>query len=377
MARYHRVLIAATVLLLGALAAMPAAAKPIGDPAFQRTWDRTDKPVAEQRVSRTWMWGPEGNSPALVEPYDVYDGLDQNQQVRSHRIMRTVQYFDKSRMEINDPNGDQSSIWYVTNGLLVHEMITGQLQLGDAGFEMHDPAQANVTGDPDDANAPTYATFTSLLDSPAIQAGSAITQALDRNGRTGDGPGLATYGVTAGSPVSSDIHHEVASVFWDFMNSSGLVSENGDFHSAPLFQNPFYASGYPITEPYWTRVKVGGSEKWVLVQAFERRVLTFTPDNPDGWKVEAGNVGQHYYQWRYSQLGTSPIPASSPVAHGFDPAKYTGQGDRYNCTDFASQAEAQAVLRADPSDPNRLDRDGNGIACESSPGPKDTLPVTR
>ena len=117
--------------------------------------------------------------------------------------------------------------------------------------------------------------------------------------------------------------------------------------------------------------------KWVLVQAFERRVLTHAPDNPDGWRVEAGNVGQHYYQWRYSQLGTSPITASSPVAHDFDPGKYIGQGDRYNCSDFASQAEAQAVLRVDPSDPNRLLKDGNGIACESSPGPKDLPPMTR
>jgi hypothetical protein len=37
----------------------------------------------------------------------------------------------------------------------------------------------------------------------------------------------------------------------------------------------------------------------VLLQCFERRCLTYTPDNPEGWKVEAGNVGQHYYQWRY------------------------------------------------------------------------------
>ena len=44
---------------------------------------------------------------------------------------------------------------------------------------------------------------------------------------------------------------------------------------------------------------VGGVSKLVLVQVFERRVLTYTPDNPDGWKVEAGNVGLQYYEWRY------------------------------------------------------------------------------
>ena len=40
-------------------------------------------------------------------------------------------------------------------------------------------------------------------------------------------------------------------------------------------------------------------------------------------------------------------------------------------------ADAQAVLRADPSDPNQLDRDRDGIACESNPPPRDLVPVPR
>lgn len=39
----------------------------------------------------------------------------------------------------------------------------------------------------------------------------------------------------------------------------------------------------------------------------------------------------------------------------------------YNCDDFATQEEAQAVYDADPSDPHGLDRDNDGIACESLP----------
>ena len=38
-----------------------------GTPAFLRTWERTDRPVAEGRVSRTWMWGPEAISEVLLE----------------------------------------------------------------------------------------------------------------------------------------------------------------------------------------------------------------------------------------------------------------------------------------------------------------------
>jgi len=62
---------------------------------------------------------------------------------------------------------------------------------------------------------------------------------------------------------------------------------------------------------------------------------------------------------------------------GFNPRDYVRQGDRFNCTDFTSQADAQAVLRADPSDPNLLDADRDGIACESLPAPRDTVRVPR
>lgn len=35
-----------------------------------------------------------------------------------------------------------------------------------------------------------------------------------------------------------------------------------------------------------------------------------------------------------------------------------------DCPDFATQADAQAAYDAVPGDPERLDRDGDGIACE-------------
>ena len=45
------------------------------------------------------------------------------------------------------------------------------------------------------------------------------------------------------------------------------------------------------------------------------------------------------------------------------------RGDSRNCSDFATWQEAQAFfLRSGPGDPNRLDRDHDGIACEGLPG---------
>jgi len=55
-----------------------------------------------------------------------------------------------------------------------------------------------------------------------------------------------------------------------------------------------------MSDAYWMQVNIGGVPRWTLVQAFERRILTFTPSNPAGYQVEMGNVGQHYYRWRYS-----------------------------------------------------------------------------
>jgi len=39
--------------------------------------------------------------------------------------------------------------------------------------------------------------------------------------------------------------------------------------------------------------------------------------------------------------------------------------------------DTQAGLRADPTDPNRLDADKDGIACERNPLPTDLVPVPR
>jgi len=44
---------------------------------------------------------------------------------------------------------------------------------------------------------------------------------------------------------------------------------------------------------------------------------------------------------------------------------YTHGADRYNCRDFRSFEEAQEALRVNgPGDPNRIDMNRNGIACE-------------
>ena len=266
--------------------------EPIDHAEFNRTWQRTDDPVKHLVVSRTWMWGDGPATGALLEAYADSPGGQ-----------RSVKYYDKSRMEVNDPNADPSEDWYVTNGLLVVELITGEMQMGDDAFEDHDPAETPVAGDPDDEAGPTYATFAELLDAEPYTDGATIVQRVDREGNVTTDESLAQYGVTAASLVEvPGIRHQVASPFWEFMHSTGTIYENGEYYESQLFDPWFYATGLPVTEAYWANVKVGGVYQDVLMQCFERRCLTYTPDNDFGWQVEAGNVGLHYYTWRYAQM---------------------------------------------------------------------------
>jgi uncharacterized surface anchored protein len=56
----------------------------------------------------------------------------------------------------------------------------------------------------------------------------------------------------------------------------------------------------------------------------------------------------------------------------FGTAPAHAQSDR-DCGDFTYQEDAQDVLEEDSSDPNRLDGDNDGIACEDLPSrPTDT-----
>lgn len=274
--------------------APPASAAGIHNDFFRTTWERTDAPVASGATARTWVWGAPLTDGA-GETYDEAPGGT-----------RLVQYFEKSRMEVTDPSHDPADPWFVTNGLLARELITGRLQVGDTRFLDLAPAQVNIAGDPDDPHGPTYAAFLGLLDDPPFDEGAPLTATIDRDGTLGC-CAPESHGAAAGLLVP-ETGHRVATVFWEYLTSAGPIVERGRNTRGPLFANPFYATGYPIAEAYWTLVRVAGEQQWVLVQPFERRVMTFTPGNAPGWRVEMGNVGAHYHAWRYGAAGTSPPP---------------------------------------------------------------------
>jgi hypothetical protein len=225
-----------------------------------------------------------------------------------------VQYFDKSRMEINNPKLDSADRWFVTNGLLTVELISGRLQLGNTRFDDRKPAEVNIASDPDDANAPTYASFGTVSNTSAgekrqpdlLARGGYATGRINRKGEVSDDATKARLPEAKIAYFEKATGHNVPKIFWDFLNSQGQVKQGMTNANRALLDPWVFAMGLPISDAYWASVKIAGKQQEVLIQAFERRVLTYAPGLPAGWQVQMGNIGQHYYEWRYGAEGPGP-----------------------------------------------------------------------
>jgi hypothetical protein len=288
------------------------------DPAFRRTWERTDLLVADGRVSRSWYWGPGPNTGALQEDY-----------AEGPEGKHLVQYFDKSRMEINDPDADPANPFYVTNGLLALELITGRVQVGDTQFVARYPANIPLASDTDDTQAPTYASFTAAVAITSTnRVNSTVNTRIDRTGVITTDTSFDTFGVKYGF-YEAATRHNIPDVFWSFLNESGpVVQANGEVRHARLSDPYFYVTGYPMSEAYWARVKIENKPNTaVLIQVYERRVLTYVPTAPAAFRVQMGNIGLHYYDWRYKNAGA---PQEVPVACGASLNRTAGIGKLWN-----------------------------------------------
>lgn len=283
-----------TATVLASSAVIAAQATPLAslaefaDASFASLWARTDEPVRQFRATRSWYWGA-APGPARREPYKGAAGGE-----------RLVQYFDKARMEINNPAARREDLWFVSNGLLTRELVSGLVQIGDIASEQRRPAAIAVAGD-GDVVAPTYASFTAIasLDGDRRvprRLGQPVIETVNRAGKVREQRAFA--GRATNVYYIPETGHNIPDVFWRFMQQRGTVYTPAGY-TEDIVADWVHTFGLPITEAYWTQAKVGGVERDVLVQLYERRVLTYTPDNPLPWQVEMGNVGAHYYRWRY------------------------------------------------------------------------------
>src|SRR6478735_6230068 len=94
------------------------------DSSFDLLWTRTDNAVAAHSVNRSWIWGPAPGVAGLEAYAEAPDGSGK----------RLVQYWDKGRMEVNNPLADPKAQWFVTSGLLTVELMTGRQQQGDTAY---------------------------------------------------------------------------------------------------------------------------------------------------------------------------------------------------------------------------------------------------
>jgi hypothetical protein len=254
---------------------------------FLNVWRRGDGPVNGQ-TARSWLWGPQ----PIFTGWEPYAGLPGG--------VRQVQYFDKSRMEVNNPAGNVNDPFFVTNGLLVVEMIGGGVRLGETEISARQPATLTVVGDPrkDNPLTPSYAVLRGVAsiegDNKAPnRTGQFVTEAMDVDGKVSP----ETQNARAARYVIyvAETGHNIPDIF-----NTYLQRMKQDYGYDWVF-----AMGYPITEAYWTKMRVEGRDYPVLIQAYQRRVMTYTPAFPVEWRIQQGNVGQHYFEWRYTLTNTT------------------------------------------------------------------------
>jgi hypothetical protein len=231
-------------------------------------------------------------------------------------------------MEVNDPRGDRNSQWFVTTGLLVIELISGRTQIGDSQFVQHSPANIPIAGDQGDPNAPTYASFGGVSgQQPGDRSGQVVGETLSRSGQVGAyaAPQRPETRLAHFVPESG---HNIPQVFWDYLNASGTIYE-GRRYGSGILVNWVFTLGYPISEPYWTRIKVGGVDRDVLVQPFQRRVLLYTPMASQWlagqrWAMAAGTI----FLWRYGD-DLSSARRKTNTQHGNNKERPAGQAGAF------------------------------------------------
>jgi hypothetical protein len=169
-----------------------------------------------------------------------------------------VQYFEKGRLELHP---DAPSDWRYQLGLLVDELarVLAPVPLGG------------------DTSTLTYADVALLSDS---ERRTALPDGFSGGiWESADGSVFIPFDAFL-APAPG---HLVPLDFWRFLNDPA-VFPGGWLHDA----------GLPVTPVAEAVVTKGPVSRRILVQAFQRTILTYDPQNPLDYVVECANVGADY-----------------------------------------------------------------------------------
>jgi len=257
-------------------------------PYFENRW------LAGERIMPDF-WGPLATATDGIQEAYLYE-QPLHAALPPPPAGRLVQYFDKGRMELDQGN--------VTMGALPAQMILGQVDVGLVTIKNCPPPAVNIAGDNAPRN-PTYASVASqrkdVLAHTTDQTGAYPKEFYTPQGQLRlDDPLLSLFQYTSYNRAGL---HNIPKVFADYRDKINqfravVFPEAIDRPNLLQFSGDNMI-GIPISEPFLEMVYVNGVRQPVYIQIFSRRVLTYTAANPDPFKVEMGNDGQHFYYWRY------------------------------------------------------------------------------
>ncbi len=207
----------------------------------------------------------EGTAPLFERFYTEHDSLRLlGRPLGSAGVLNGLpfQLFEKGRLEDHSANPTLPPAWRYQYGLLVDELVQAGVQLpigGDASTLTY--ADLHARAAPEERIAPP-AGFTGLT--ALLPDGSVF--------------------VPFTADLSSAPGHVVAPRFWSYINRQDLFP-GGWLHDI----------GLPITEPLEALVDKGPDKgRRIIIQAFQRAILTDDPLNPPQWQIERANVGTDY-----------------------------------------------------------------------------------
>ncbi len=228
-------------------------------------------PTGINTVTITLGSAPSGSASLAVDPiffayYQANDGQRLLGAPLTHAIVagtRRIQYFEKGLFE-DQRATSADAVWQFSYGLAGEELVRAGAALPVGG----------------EKSTITYANLRDLTsEDKRIAAPRGFGGGVYKNK---DG----TVFIPFSSELKPAAGHNVAAIFWIVL-SSDTRSPGGWLHDI----------GLPLTEPVWATVDKGNAKgRRVLIQAFQRTVLTYDPQNAAGWQVERANIGVDYLQ---------------------------------------------------------------------------------